>query len=138
MTIPSIKHVIVVNAPVQRVWEALTTPAEVASWLGSIGFEARLGHKFHFQTDPQGGWDGVTHSEITELSKLQRLVFTWYVPGAPITHVSFTLRDLGTKTEITLEHTGWDQFPPEAKPIRDQLDHGWSAGVLPNLEHLLN
>jgi DNA-binding transcriptional ArsR family regulator len=51
--------------------------------------------------------------------------------------VTFTLRDLGGTTELTLEHTGWDQLPPEAAPIRDQLDQGWGGAVLPNLRRLL-
>jgi uncharacterized protein YndB with AHSA1/START domain len=132
-TVPPIKHTIILDAPIQRVWQALTTPAEVAIWLGAIGFEAHLGAEFYFQVDPQGDWDGKTYSEVTALEPPQQLAFTWFVPGLPKTLVTMTLRNLGRQTEFTLEHTGWDQLPPEVHPIRDQLDLGWRDGVLPNL-----
>jgi uncharacterized protein YndB with AHSA1/START domain len=135
-TVPDIKHSIVIDAPVEKVWEALISPQQVAQWLGAVGFAPQVGHKFHFQADPQPGWDGVTHSEVVEITPPTRLVFTWFVPGTPVTQVTFTLRDLADKTEVILEHTGWDQFPPEVGTIRDQLDYGWSHGVLPNLQNL--
>jgi uncharacterized protein YndB with AHSA1/START domain len=137
MSIQAIKHTVILNAPPQRVWQALTSPEEVAVWLGPIGFAPHLGHKFYFQVEPQGEWDGKTHSEIVTIDELRQLAFTWYVPGVPATLVTFTLRPLGDQTELTLEHTGWEQLPDEAAPIRDQLDLGWRDGVLPNLQRLL-
>jgi uncharacterized protein YndB with AHSA1/START domain len=136
-SIPPIKHTIVLNAPIQRVWRALTTPDELAVWFGPIGFEPRLGHTFHLQTEPQAGWDGKTYCDIMAIDEPHRLAFTWYVPNTPVTLVTFTLRDLGGTTELTLEHTGWEQLPPEAAPIRDALDQGWGGAVLPNLRRLL-
>jgi len=135
-TIPNIKHTIVIEAPIQKVWDALVDPGQVSQWLGAIGFAPQVGHQFHFQADPQGGWDGVTRSEVMEITPPHTLSFTWFVPGTPITRVTFSLRDLNDKTEVTLEHTGWDQFPPEVGPIRDGLDIGWSQGVLPNLQNM--
>lgn len=135
--IPPIRHTVVLKAPIARVWRALITPEELAIWLGPVGFAPRLGHQFHFQTEPRDGWDGVTHSEITALDEPYRLAFTWYVPGLPATLVTFTLRETGDQTEVTLEHSGWDQLPPEVGPIRDQLDQGWSSAVLPQLRALV-
>lgn len=136
MTIPAIKHVILLDSPIQRVWQALTTPLEVTQWLGAIGFAPQMGHEFYFQVEPRGEWDGKTYSEIIENAP-HRLAFTWYVPGLPKTLVTFTLRAAGAQTELTLEHTGWDQLPPFVAPIRDELDLGWRDGVLPNLRRQL-
>ncbi len=120
MKIPAIKHVILLDSPIQRVWQALTTPEEVTHWLGAIGFAPQIGHEFYFQVEPH------------------HLAFTWYVAGLPKTLVTFTLREAGAQTELTLEHTGWDQLPPFIAPIRDELDLGWRDGVLPNLrQHLV-
>lgn len=137
MTIRAIKHVVLLDAPIQRVWQALTTPEEVTHWLGAIGFAPQIGHAFHFQVEPRGEWDGKTYSEIAENNPPRRLAFTWYVPGLPKTMVTFTLREAGTQTELTLEHTGWEQLPPFVAPIRDELDLGWRDGVLPNLRRHL-
>jgi uncharacterized protein YndB with AHSA1/START domain len=131
--VQAIKHTIIVNAPIERVWVALTTPEDVAIWVGAIGFKPELGAKFEFHATPQGDWNGITYSEVTEIIKPNKLSFTWSVPNFPATLVTFILRDLGGKTEVTLEHTGWDKFGPEILPVRDQLDQGWGGHVLPQL-----
>jgi uncharacterized protein YndB with AHSA1/START domain len=136
-TVQPIKHIITVNASIQRVWRALTTPEEVAVWVGAIGFKPALGTKFEFHAPPQGDWNGITYCEVTEIDQLHKLAFTWAVPNLPPTLVTFTLRDLGHQTEIQLEHTGWEQFPPTIAPVRDQLDMGWSGNVLPQLAKLV-
>jgi uncharacterized protein YndB with AHSA1/START domain len=129
-----IRHSILINAPIETVWRILTLPEQVAVWVGAIGFQPHVGAKFEFHAPPQGQWDGITYSEITHIEPLQRLVFTWAVPNTPVTTVEFTLRQVGAQTEVTLVHSGWDQFPPEVKPIRDGLDNGWGGHVLPQLK----
>ncbi len=135
--IPPIKHSIVVDAPIERVWRALTTPEQVAVWVGAVGFQPHIGAKFEFHAPPQPGWDGITWSEVTALEPMRRLAFTWSVPNFPATMVEFSLRDLGGRTEVTVEHRGWEQFGPEIAPVRDGLDQGWGGHVLPNLKQLV-
>ena len=132
-TIPDIDHTIIIAAPIETVWETLTTPEEITRWWGAIGFLPEVGHTFHLQTTPQGEWDGKTFADITEITPPHRLGFTWYVPGVPVTHVSFTLRAVEEGTEVRLIHTGWNDLPFDATPIRDGLDQGWGSCVLVNL-----
>ena len=136
-TIPAIKHTIVINAPIGRVWHSLTTPEDVAIWVGAIGFKPEIGAKFEFHAPPQGDWNGITYSELTQLQAQQKLTFTWAVPNFPVTMVEITVRDLGNQTEVTLIHSGWDQFPPQIEPVRNQLDEGWRVYVLPQLKTLV-
>ena len=133
----SIRHSILINAPIQTVWRILTTPEHVAVWVGAVGFQPQVGAEFEFHAPPQGNWDGITHSKVLHLDPPHRLVFTWGVPNSPITEVEFTLREVGVQTEVTLVHSGWDQFPPEVKPIWDGLNQGWSGHVLPQLKRLV-
>jgi uncharacterized protein YndB with AHSA1/START domain len=135
--IQPIKHSIVVRAPIERVWKVLTTPEEVQIWVGAIGFKPEIGARFEFHAPPQGDWNGITYSEVTALDEPNRLAFTWSVPNFPPTFVEIRLRALGDQTEITLEHSGWDQFPPEVGFIRDQLSQGWGGHVLPQLAKLV-
>jgi uncharacterized protein YndB with AHSA1/START domain len=93
--------------------------------------------RFEFHAPPQEGWNGITYSEVTHLEHLSKLAFTWAVPNFPVTTVEITLRALGSQTEITLIHSGWDQFPPEIEPVRTQLDQGWGGQVLPQLQKLV-
>lgn len=129
-----IQHRILVTAPIETVWKVLTTPEQVAIWVGAKGFQPHVGAKFEFHAPPQGDWDGITYSEILVLEPPHRLVFTWAVPNFPVTRVEFSLREVDQQTEVTLVHSGWDQFPPEVKPIRDGLDQGWGGHVLPQLK----
>lgn len=134
--LPPIKHKIVIDAPLTQVWRALTEPDAVREWVGAEGFEARVGAKFEFHTDPQGDWDGITYSEMLELEEGKRMLYTWAVPNMPPTFVEIILKDLGdSRTEVSLEHRGWDQFPPDLiKPVRDQLDQGWGSAVMLKLK----
>jgi uncharacterized protein YndB with AHSA1/START domain len=129
-----IRHSILINAPIKTVWRVLTTPEQVAVWVGAVGFQPQVGAKFEFHAPPQGDWNGITYSEVMEIEPLRRLVFSWAVPGAPATQVEFTLRAAGEQTEVTLVHSGWEQFPPEIKPVRDGLDGGWGGHVMPQLK----
>jgi uncharacterized protein YndB with AHSA1/START domain len=130
-----IRHSILINAPIKTVWRVLTTPEQVAVWVGAIGFQPQVGAKFEFHAPPQGDWNGITYSEVLEIEPLRRLVFSWAVPGVPATQVEFTLRAAGEQTEVTLVHSGWEQFPPEMiKPVRDGLDGGWGGHVMPQLK----
>ena len=129
-----IRHRILINAPIQTVWKVMTSPEQVAIWVGAVGFQPQIGSKFEFHAPPRGDWNGITYSEILVLEPLHRLIFTWAVPNAPVTQVEFTLTEVGHQTEVELVHSGWDQFPPEVRPIRDGLDHGWGGHVLPQLK----
>jgi uncharacterized protein YndB with AHSA1/START domain len=130
-----IRHSILINAPIQIVWRVLTTPEQVSKWVGAIGFQPQIGAKFEFHAPPQGDWNGITYSELLVLEPMQRMVFSWFVTGMPATQVEFSLRQVSDEaTEVTLVHSGWEQFPPEVKPVRDGLDHGWGGHVLPQLK----
>jgi uncharacterized protein YndB with AHSA1/START domain len=131
--IPPIRHTITVKASIARVWQALTNPAEVQTWVGAIGFKPEIGAKFEFHAPPREGWNGITYSELVSLEKPQKLAFTWAVPNFPSTLVEISLRQVGNQVEITLTHSGWEQFGAEIYPVRDELEKGWVEFVLPQL-----
>ena len=136
--VAEIEHRTVAPAPIDRVWRALTARDEVAAWLGCLQFEPKLGHTFYMQQDGAkrelGDIEGATHCEIVALGEPHHLVFTWFYPDTPKTRVTFELAARGKETQVTLRHTGFDQFPAEViRAVRDGLDRGWSTGVLPGL-----
>lgn len=137
--IPDISHAVLIEAPIGRVWEAITRENLVAEWLGCLGFSARIGAVFYMQPDAArreaGDITGATHCEIIELSPPHSIKFSWFVPDSPKTYVYITLEERGTSTLARLEHTGWkDLSGAEMARIREMLDGGWRSFVLPALK----
>ena len=137
--LPDIIARISINAPMDHVWETLTSEMTVPQWLGCLGYRREVGVTFYMQQDSakreQGDTTGATHCEVVLLERPGRFHFTWFVPGTPETMVEITLSPAGPgDTEVTLLHRGWDQFPADmVKPFHDQLKSGWTSGVLPAL-----
>ena len=90
----------------ERVWRALTDPTEMAQWLMTNNFEARLGHKFQFTTKPAPGFDGIVNCEVIELDSPRRLAYRWK-GGTLDSVVSFTLQPVSEGTRLVLEHKGF-------------------------------
>ena len=93
------------HAP-EKVWRALTEPAQLARWLMTSDFAPRVGHKFQFKADPQPGWRGIVDCEVTECDPPKRLSYTW--SGDPSwkepTVVTWTLEPAPGGTRLTLLH----------------------------------
>jgi uncharacterized protein YndB with AHSA1/START domain len=97
-------------------------------------FEARVGHAFTFRTVPvgdTGGWDGIVRCTVRDLVVGRRLSWTWSSTALGVeTLVTITLEDLGGRTRLTLEHSGWDGLPADKRWLVDEHERGW-AQLLP-------
>jgi len=119
-----IKHTVVFKAPIQKVWETVSTSKGIASWFMPNDFEPKLGHEFHLQSP-----FGPSPCKVIELDPPNRLSFTWDTDGWV---VSFILKELDGKTEFTLIHGGWENLDTVSKAnekasvIRDRMNHGWA------------
>ncbi len=121
-------------APPERVFAALTTPAQIARWIGPRGVAAsnvavdlRVGGEFSFDLD--FGEAVITmRGRYEAVDPPSRLVHTWGVAGAgDDSRVTIELAAAGAGTELRLTHAGlqpdefaqnragWDEF-------FDQLD----------------
>jgi uncharacterized protein YndB with AHSA1/START domain len=81
-TLPDIRQTLVLNAPIQKVWNAVSTAEGIAAWFMPNDFQPVVGHAFHLDSGPFGkspftlihsGWDadrvtefGQPYSEIRE------------------------------------------------------------------------
>ena len=93
--------------PPARVWQAITSSDALAAWLMPNDFEARVGHRFQFRTDPAPGFDGIVHCEILELEEPQRMVWSWR--GGPVdTTVTFELRPEADGTRLSFSQEGFE------------------------------
>jgi len=128
-TLPEIRQTIVMNAPIQKVWDAVATAEGIATWFMPNNFEPVLGHEFALESP-----FGSSPCKVTEIDPPNRLAFDW---GAEW-YVTFELKELDGKTEFTLVHGGWDadkvtEAGETHTVVRGRMEHGWSEMVLPRL-----
>jgi uncharacterized protein YndB with AHSA1/START domain len=134
-TLQDIKQTVVFNAPIQKVWEQVSTSEGIAAWFMPNDFKPEVGHEFHIQSP-----FGPSPCKVTEFDPPHSLSFTWDTDGWFLT---FTLKELGDQTEFTLIHGGWKQADEivgkageKASVIRERMSHGWT-GILENLRKRL-
>ncbi|MBO8163285.1 MAG: SRPBCC domain-containing protein [Brevibacillus sp.] len=129
-TLPDIRHTVVFQVPLQKVWEAVSTSEGIAAWFMPKDFKPVLGHEFTLQTP-----FGLSRCKVTELDPPNRLSFTWGEDWV----VTFALTELEGKTQFTLIHSGWtagkvmDETGEDASVVRDRMDQGWGSVVLDRL-----
>ena len=93
----------------ERVWRALTEPAEIAQWLmRADDFAPRVGHKFRLVGRPQPGWRGFVECEVLTCVPPRELSYSWVgnVGQKPMT-VRFVLEATPKGTRLTFRHTGF-------------------------------
>nr|WP_225988854.1 SRPBCC domain-containing protein [Peribacillus frigoritolerans] len=123
-TLQDIKKTVILEAPIQKVWDTVSTAEGIASWFMPNDFQPKVGHEFHVQSP-----FGPSPCKVTELDAPHRLSFSWDTDGW---FISFLLKELDGKTEFTLIHGGWKEpdtilTKPNEKSsvIRDRMNHGW-------------
>lgn len=105
----------VFDAPVERVFELLTEPTELAEWWGPHGFstpkiriDLRVGGGFRFTMQPPEGDPFHLSGEFLVIRAPTRLRYTFRwdepVPDDRETVVELSLDPLGRTTQLTLSH----------------------------------
>ncbi|WP_053373601.1 SRPBCC family protein [Paenibacillus sp. FJAT-27812] len=125
-TLPDIRQTIVLNAPIQKVWDAVATSDGIAAWFMPNDFQPELGYEFHLEAGPFGK----SPCKVTELDPPNRLTFAWGKDWS----LTFELIALEGKTEFTLIHAGWDaakvtEFGQPHGEIRKHMSEGWTGLV---------
>ncbi|MEK4538390.1 SRPBCC domain-containing protein [Peribacillus sp. FSL K6-1552] len=127
-TLQDVKKTVILEAPIQKVWDTVSNAEGIASWFMPNDFQPKVGHEFHVQSP-----FGPSPCKVLEIDAPHRLSFSWDTDGWI---VSFILKELDGKTEFTLIHGGWkepDTILPKPNEkssiIRDRMDHGWEQIV---------
>ncbi|MBS8263610.1 SRPBCC domain-containing protein [Mesobacillus boroniphilus] len=121
-----IRKTIVLNAPIEKVWKAVSTSEGIEAWWMPNTFEAELGKEFILHAGPFGD----SPCKVTELDPPNRLGFDWGKDW----HLVFELIELDGSTEFTLIHSGWDpekvtEFGQPHTIIQGIMDKGWDKIV---------
>lgn len=129
---------IFVAAPPERVFQAITDPAQTSQWWGQKGAyrvtggnaDVRRGGKWFSEGTGDDGTKFRVQGEYMEVDPPRLLVHTWqpnYKPDLPVTVVRWELepravhglqhagpQKVGTGTVVKLRHSGFKGYPSEA------------------------
>jgi uncharacterized protein YndB with AHSA1/START domain len=106
-----------IAAPPERVFRALTDPAEVVKWWGSpdtygvdeFAADLRVGGRWHSRGHSADGKPFKTEGEFLELDPPRLIVQTWNPDWAPGTNTKLTYRldPIAGGTRLTVRHEGF-------------------------------
>ena len=116
------------NAPVARVWKALTSADQMREWYFDLKeFKAEVGFEFDFVVEHEG--NKYHHlCRVTEVIPEEKIAYTWRYKGEPGNSlVTFELFPDGNRTRLKLTHTGIETFPKTPAYARKNFEAGWTA-----------
>ena len=118
-----IQKTVELNAPIEKVWDAVATSEGIAKWWMKNTFNPEK-QEFHLISD---AW-GKSPCKITKIDPPYHLSFDWDKDW----HIDFTLKKLDSqKCEFTLIHSGWNEnkqtfFGQPHTAIHKTMDDGWT------------
>jgi len=116
------------NAPVNKVWQAITDKDKMKQWYFDLAeFKPEVGFEFSFE----GGSKDRTYihlCKITEVIPGKKLSHTWQYKGiAGTSVVTFELFPEGDKTKIRLTHEGIGTFKGNGPDFAiESFTAGWT------------
>jgi uncharacterized protein YndB with AHSA1/START domain len=117
------------NAPVNKVWQALTDKEKMAQWYFKLeDFRPEAGFIFEFTGGPEDGIQYLHRCEIIEVVPNKKLKHTWTYVGYPgESLVTWELFDEGDKTRLRLTHSWLESFPADnADFAKENFATGWN------------
>lgn len=117
------------NAPVDKVWKALTDKDEMKKWYFDLAeFKPEVGFEFRFYGQGHKGEQYLHLCKITEVVTQKKLAYSWRYDGLEgNSTVSFELFAEGDTTRVKLTHEGLETFPQnDADFARESFTEGWT------------
>jgi uncharacterized protein YndB with AHSA1/START domain len=126
------------NAPVTRVWKALTDVEQVRVWYFDLKeFKPEVGFEFEFVVEHEGM--KYHHlCKVTEVIPQKKLAYTWRYKGYEGNSlVTIELFAEGDKTRLKLTHEGLNNFPKLPSFARNSFEAGWTEIIGSELKKFL-
>lgn len=128
------------DAPVEKVWAALTDKNQMKEWYFDIpDFELSVHGEFNF-FEPGDAKKFHHHGEILEVIPNEKLKHTWSYPefSKEKTIVKWRLEKDGDGTVVTLMHKGLENLDHLGNDFRrDSFEEGWNEIVSKNLKEFV-
>ncbi len=126
------------NAPVARLWKALTDADEMRVWYFDLKeFRPQVGFEFEFTVEHEG--TNYRHlCKVTEVIPQKRIAYTWRYAGEKgDSLVTFELFADGDKTRLKLTHEGLETFPKVPAYARTNFEKGWTEIIGSSLKQFV-
>ena len=117
------------NAPIFKVWKAITEKDEMKKWYFDLTeFKTEVGFEFQFVGGPEDGKQYLHVCKITEVIKEKKLAYSWRYDGYEgNSFVTFELFEEGTKTRLKLTHASLETFPNNNPDFaKKNFAEGWT------------
>lgn len=127
------------QAPVEKVWQAITDKSQMREWYFDLAeFRPEVGFEFQFY----GGSEEEQYlhkCKVLTVEVNRRLAYSWvYDKYEGYSVVTFELFPEGTGTRLKLTHEGLDSFPKNNKDFaRSSFEAGWTEIVGTSLKNYL-
>lgn len=117
-----------VQAPVSKVWKAITDKEDMKQWYFDLEeFRPVQGFEFSFNGKGKTGETMVHLCRVTEVVPERKLAYSWRYPGYEGNSlVTFDLFPEGNSTRVKLTHSGLDTFPAMEDFRREDFVMGWT------------
>jgi uncharacterized protein YndB with AHSA1/START domain len=128
------------NAPIEKVWTALTDKNEMKVWYFDLKeFKPEIGFKFSFTGGPSPEKQYLHLCEITEVIPGKKLSHSWRYDRYPgNSFLTFELSPQGNKTLLKLTHKDLGTFPQDNPDFaRKNFEEGWNSFIHDSLKNYL-
>lgn len=117
------------NAPVDKVWAAITDKTKMKKWYFDLTeFKAEPHFEFQFYGEGKEGEKYLHLCTVQEAIVNKKLSYTWRYDGYDGNSlVSFELFPEGDKTKLILTHSGLETFPSTTNAFaKENFIEGWT------------
>lgn len=136
---PIIKEVLV-NAPIEKVWNAITQPVCMKIWYFDVPeFKTEAGFAFTFYAEKDDRMHPIA-CKITEVEQGRKLVYTWNYTDFPSeTLVTFELKSQENATHVRFTHAGLENVPEKYRKdvSREMHDAAWESIICDSLKYFV-
>lgn len=117
------------NAPVEKVWNAITDKDQMKQWYFDLAeFKPTIGFEFQFYGEGHKGEKYLHLCKITDVIVNKKLRYSWrYDNYEGMSYVTFELFEEGNKTRLKLTHEGLETFPANNPDFaKESFMEGWT------------
>ncbi|WP_163529999.1 SRPBCC family protein [Halobacillus ihumii] len=125
-TVPEIKKQVTFDAPIEKVWQAVSSAEGMAEWFMPNNLKPVEGHEFYLESPFE-----TSSCKVFTVNPPKELSFSWGDQGWV---VHFLLEEVEGKTEFTLIHAGWGHPDDKMRPTdkthldtRNTMNNGWES-----------
>src|SRR5436853_1943024 len=128
------------NAPVSKVWKAITDRDEMKKWYFDLAeFKADVCFEFRFTGGPSPEKQYVHLCKIMEVIPEKKLIYSWRYDGYEgNSFVTFELLEQEDKTLLRLTHASLETFPKDNPDFaKENFVEGWTHIIHTSLKDYL-